>query len=132
MTISGNMMFGCVCRGFPYASNVDMRTLLAAAAASLLVNPGMRHTTDKFSAAAAEGADRWSISGPLGGVNAGETVTLETLRFEQTALDAKLLLKKGKRKPVTETTVKATLADIVNTMVKVIGGSLFCCRSTVS
>ena len=124
-------MFGCVDRGFPYASNVDMRTLLAAAAASLLVNPGMRHTTDKFGAAAAEGVDRWSISGPLGGVNAGETVTLETLRFEQTAPVAKLLLKTRKRKPVTETTVKAASAGIANTMVKVAGGSLFCCRSVV-
>ena len=84
----------------------------------------MRHTTDKFSAAAAEGTDRWSISGPLGALNAGETVTLETLRFEQTAPVAKLLLKKGKRKPVTETTVKAASAGIANAMVKVTGDSL--------
>ncbi len=111
-------MFGCVDRGIPSTLNVDIHTLLAAAAASLLVNPGMRHTTDEFGAAAAEGADKWSISGPLGGVNAGETVTLETLRFEQAAPVAKLLLKKRKRKPVTETTVNAASVGVVNAIVE--------------
>ena len=69
--------------------------------------------------AAADGEERRRISGPLGNENIGETITLETFKFEHVVPAVELLLKETKRRPVTETVVKAMPAGTEKATVKV-------------
>jgi hypothetical protein len=113
---AGNSIPPCVCNGRPAARNID--TLATVEAPTAVVNPGTRHATTELGAAAADGAERRRIRGPLGGVNADETVTLEAFKFEQ-VVAAAALLKAAKRMPVTETVVKVKPAGTANETVKV-------------
>lgn len=112
-------MLDWVRSGIPDALKVDSCTLVAAADLRAFVKPGMRHTMAELETAAAEGNDRLKISKPFGCKNRGETTTLETFKFEQVITAAELLLKREKRRPVTETVIKATPTGMMNETLKV-------------
>ena len=114
---AGNSIPPCVCNGRPSARNID--TLATVEAPTAGVNPGTRHATTELGAAAADGAERRRLRGPLGGVNADETMTLGAFKFEQVVVVAAALLKAAKRTPVTETVVKVKPAGTANATVKV-------------
>ena len=104
--ISGNLTFGCVCNGHPPASNVDTLTLAAAAAAAAFVKPATKHTTAAVGDVGVAAVDRFSSSTPEDGVKAADTVAFEGLRLEQEG-GAAVALKAEKRKPATDTSLKA-------------------------
>ena len=104
--IDGNSTPPCVCNGHPPASNVDTRTLAAAAAAATFVNPATVHTTAAVGDKGAAAVDRLSSSTPVDKVKAADTATVDGLRLEQEG-GAAVALRAEKRKPVMEMSLKA-------------------------
>ena len=95
-----------------------MHTLLTFADLTALVNPEMLHTTVEIATEAAGTDKRLRTRRPAGGENEDNTITLEMLRLEHSAV-AKLLLKEVKRRPVMETVLKAAPAGSANDTVNV-------------
>ena len=95
-----------------------MHTLLTFADLTALVNPEMLHTTVEIATEAAGTDKRLRTRRPAGGENEDNTITLEMLRLEHSAV-AKLLLKEVKRRPVMETVLKAAPAGSANDTVSV-------------
>ena len=83
-----------------------------------LVNPEMLHTTVEIATEAAGTDKRLRTRRPAGGENEDNTITLEMLRLEHSAV-AELLLKEVKRRPVMETVLKAAPAGSANDTVNV-------------
>ena len=97
---------------------MDMHTLLTFADLTALVNPEMLHTTVEIATEAAGTDKRLRTRRPAGGENEDNTITLEMLRLEHSAV-AELLLKEVKRRPVMETVLKAAPAGSANDTVNV-------------
>ena len=97
---------------------MDMHTLLTFDDLTALVNPGMLHTTVEIATEAAGTDKRLRTRRPAGGVNEDNTITLEMLRLEHSAV-AELLLKEVKRRPVMETVLMAAPAGSANDTVNV-------------
>ena len=112
-------MFDWISSGNPDALKMDHCTLLTDEDLRAFEKPGMRHTIGELETKAAEGDDRLKISKPFGCKNEDETTTLETFKFEQVVPAAELLLKRAKRRPETETVVKATPTGMMNATLKV-------------
>lgn len=103
---------------------MDMHTLLTFADLTALVNPEMLHTTVEIATEAAGTDKRLRTRRPAGGENEDNTITLEMLRLEHSAV-AELLLKEVKRRPVMETVLKAAPAGSANDTVNVTFGLKF-------
>ena len=97
---------------------MDMHTLLAFADLTALVNPEILHTTVEIATEAAGTDKRLRTRRPAVGVNEDNTITLEMLRLEHSAV-AELLLKEVKRRPVMETVLMAAPAGSANDTVNV-------------
>ena len=78
----------------------------------------MLHTTVEIATAVTGTDKRLRTRRPAVGVNEDNTITLEMLRLEHSAV-AELLLKEVKRKPVMETVLKAAPAGSTNDTVNV-------------
>ena len=78
----------------------------------------MLHTTVEIATEAAGTDKRLRTRRPAGGENEDNTITLEMLRLEHSAV-AELLLKEVKRRPVMETVLKAAPAGSANDTVNV-------------
>ena len=104
--ISGKLIFGCVCNGHPPASNVDMLTLAAAAAAAAFVKPATMHITAAVVDEGAAAVDRFSSSTPVDKVKAADTVPVDGLRLEQEG-GAAVALRAEKRRPAMDMSLKA-------------------------
>ena len=96
---------------------MDTHTLLTFADLTALVNPGMLQTTVEIATEAAGTDKRLRTRRPAAGVNEDNTITLEMLRTEHSAVAE--LLKEMKRRPVMETVLMAAPAGSTNDTVKV-------------
>ena len=112
-------MFDWISSGIPDALKMDNCTLLAETDLRAFAKPGMRHTIGELETAAAEGNDRVIRSKPSGCNIINGTTALEMFKFEQVVPAAELPLKLEKRRPVTETIVKATPTGMMNATLKV-------------
>ena len=100
-------MLDCICNGHPLSSKVDKLTLAEAApGVAALVSPATVQTIVAVGDAGAAAVDMVSSNVPGNGLKAADTVTFDGLMLEQDGAPA-VTLKAAKRKPETETSLKA-------------------------
>ena len=100
-------MLDCICNGHPLSSKVDKLTLAEAAPGfAALVSPATVQTIVAVGDAGAAAVDMVSSNVPENGLKAADTVTFDGLMLEQDGAPA-ATLKAAKRKPETETSLKA-------------------------